>query len=267
MQSQLSEKQAARFTAGLLKPTSSTPADVVGPNGKAADKRYNVYRNNVTVSLINALADIYPATLKIVGDEFFRALAREYVREHPPKSPLLFLYGADFSSFVASFEHTQHLPYLPDVARLERAWLTAYHAADVEPLNPALLASIAPERTGQLIFNAKPGTAIINSSFPVFTIYAMNRDMMPLGKIDLAAEETALITRPDADVVVTPLDRGEALFLSELLENGRTLEQAASFALEVKADFNINDTLAKLFGTGAAMSAEVAPTNPTTDAN
>jgi hypothetical protein len=29
-----------------------------------------------------------------------------------------------------------------DVARIERAWLDAYHAADAEPLEPQALASI-----------------------------------------------------------------------------------------------------------------------------
>ena len=48
---------AAVFAQGLTDPARATPADVVGPRGKAAIKRYNVYRNNVTVSLINALAD------------------------------------------------------------------------------------------------------------------------------------------------------------------------------------------------------------------
>jgi putative DNA-binding protein len=37
---------------------------------------YNVYRNNVTVSLIDALVAIYPAVQRITGGDFFRAMAR-----------------------------------------------------------------------------------------------------------------------------------------------------------------------------------------------
>ncbi|MEO1702718.1 MAG: DNA-binding domain-containing protein [Pseudomonadota bacterium] len=260
MQSQPRDTNSAAFSDGLLKPTVATPEGVVGPNGKGADKRYNVYRNNVTVSLINAMADIYPATQKIVGEDFFKALAREYVRNHPPKSPLLFLYGAHFAEFLATFEHAQHLPYLTDVARLERAWLTAYHAADTQPFNPAALANIAPEQSGQLTFQAKPGTAIITSQFPVFTIYAMNRNMMPLGKVDLSKKETALISRPDADVLVTPLDAAETAFFSRLLDKGETLEIAAAAGLEAASDFDINNALSKLFGTGAAAAAAISDT-------
>ncbi|MEM1376666.1 MAG: DNA-binding domain-containing protein [Pseudomonadota bacterium] len=242
------------FSSALLRPQAGTPAQVTGPNGKHAAKRYNVYRNNVTVSLINALADIYPACKRIVGEDFFRALAREYVRAHPPTSPLLFRYGQSFADFIAGFGHTQHLPYLPDVARLERAWLTAYHAADILPLDPATLASVDPDNTGQLKFAAKPGTALIKSEFPVFTIYAMNRELMPLAQVDLAVGESALVTRPDADVIVTPVSAAEATFFDAILEQTKSLEASAAVALSIDEKFNLNDALGKLFATGATSS-------------
>src|ERR1700721_3792633 len=84
---------AGVFSPALLHPQSETPTIVAGPLHKAAVKRYNVYRNNVTVSLIDALAAIFPATQRITGVEFFRAMARFHIRETPPKSPLLFEYG------------------------------------------------------------------------------------------------------------------------------------------------------------------------------
>ena len=65
---------AATFAQALLNPTLTAPALVTGPNGKAAGKRYAVYRNNVTVSLIDALAAIYPAVQRITGPDFFRAV-------------------------------------------------------------------------------------------------------------------------------------------------------------------------------------------------
>ncbi|MEM9999359.1 MAG: DNA-binding domain-containing protein [Pseudomonadota bacterium] len=266
MPSPLSDTTDRPFTGGLLNPAAPTPEGVVGPEGKGARTRYNVYRNNVTVSLINAMADIFPATQRIVGEEFFRALAREYVRVHPPTSPLLFLYGEHFPDFLSSFEHVRHLPYLADVARLERAWLTAYHAADVEPLDPGQLANFPPDQIGALTFTAKPGTAIIASSYPVFTIYAMNRDLMTVGPVDLAMAENVLVTRPDADVVVTPTSAPETAFFMSLMDDSQTLETAAANAMALDPAFNLNDALAKLFGTGAsstAVLADPAPLSPT----
>ena len=95
---------AAGFVPALLDPGRATPDFVAGPHGKAAEKRYNVYRNNVTVSLIEALAVAFPATQRITGPDFFRAMARFHVRATPPTSPLLFEYGRDFPDFIAGYE-------------------------------------------------------------------------------------------------------------------------------------------------------------------
>ena len=96
------DSYAAMFSSALLRPERETPSLIAGPKGKGAVKRYNVYRNNVTVSLIEALAAIFPAVRRITGEEFFRAMARFHIRETPPNSPLLFEYGRDFPAFIAA---------------------------------------------------------------------------------------------------------------------------------------------------------------------
>ena len=111
---------AAMFSSALMRPDRETPSSVVGPGGKGAIKRYNVYRNNVTVSLIEALAAIYPAVQRITGNDFFRAMARFHIRETPPTSVLLLEYGRDFPAFIARYEYAQDMPWLADVARIER---------------------------------------------------------------------------------------------------------------------------------------------------
>jgi len=146
------DSYAAMFSSALLRPERETPSLIAGPKGKGAVKRYNVYRNNVTVSLIEALAAIFPAVRRITGEEFFGAMARFHIRETPPSSPLLFEYGRDFPAFIARYEYAQDMPWLADVARIERAWLDAYHAADAEPLSPSALAVVPAERGGE------PGT-------------------------------------------------------------------------------------------------------------
>jgi hypothetical protein len=90
------------FRTAILDPELPTPAGLASAFGGVPDKRFDVYRNNVTVSLINALADIFPAVARIVGDKRFADLARLYARAHPPKSPLLFRYGQEFPAFPMS---------------------------------------------------------------------------------------------------------------------------------------------------------------------
>src|SRR5713101_194504 len=218
---------AAAFSPALLNPESETPSVVTGPNKKAVVKRYNVYRNNVTVSLIDALAAIFPATQRITGVEFFRAMARFHIRATPPTSPLLFEYGRDFPTFIEQYEYAGAMPWLADTARVERAWLDAYHAADAEPLSAQTLRSFPPERLANLVFVVHPATRIVRSRFSVVTIFAANRGEAPVDRIDASVPEDALITRPDLDVVVRHLPPGGAVFLTSLIA-GRSLGEAAA---------------------------------------
>jgi len=250
---QESSSYAAAFASALIDPEQPTPAILSGPAGKGAVLRYNVYRNNVTVSLIDALVAIYPAVHRITGVEFFRAMARFHVRATPPASPLLFEYGRDFPAFIESYEYAQGMPWLADVARIERAWLDAYHAADAEPLPADALAAIPPERLAGAVFTAHPATRIVCSRFAAVTIFAASRGEGTFGPIDAGTPEDALITRPDADVAVRHLPEGGVVFLTSLLA-GRPLGQAAASAVESSPSFDIAANIAGLIQAGAFTS-------------
>jgi hypothetical protein len=243
----------AAFVPGLLDAAQVTPVFVAGPNGKAADKRFNVYRNNVTVSLIDALAAVYPATMRIVGETFFRAMARFHVRATPPTSPLLFEYGRDFPDFIERYEYAQSMPWLADVARVERAWLDAYHAADAAVLQPDVLASIPPERLGDVVFEAHPATHIVCSAYPAVTIFSANRATDPVARIEATAAESALITRPMLEVEVRRLPAGADAFLAHLVA-GEPLGKAAAMACARCPEFD----LATAIGTMLAAAAFTA---------
>lgn len=241
---------AKAFASALIDPERETPAIVTGPNGRAVDRRYNVYRNNVTVGLIDALAAVYPAVQRITGVEFFRAMARFHIRATPPTSPLLFDYGRDFPDFIERYEHAQDMPWLADAARIERAWLDAYHAADAEPLSAAALGSIPPQRLADATFTAHPALRIVRSRFAAVTIFAANRGVGVAGRIDAGIPEDALVTRPDVDVVVRRLPEGGAVFLNELLAR-RSLGEAAASALEASPSFDIAASIAGMIEAGA----------------
>ncbi len=240
----------AAFAAALIDPERETPAIVAGPAGKGAVKRYNVYRNNVTVSLIDALAAIYPAVQRITGVDFFRAMARFHIRATPPTSPLLFEYGRDFPAFIEGYEHARPMPWLADTARLERAWLDAYHADDAAPLPAEVLGSVPPERLADLVFTPHPATRIVHSPFSVVTIFAGNRSNEPFGRIDASVPEDALITRSDLDVVVRHLPPGGAVFLTSLM-SGQSLGEAAASALQASPAFDIAANIAGMIEAGA----------------
>jgi hypothetical protein len=244
------------FAAALLDPARATPDDIMVPRGKAAVRRYDVYRNNVTVSLTEALAAIYPAVQRITGVEFFRAMARLHIRVEPPTSPLLFEYGRQFPNFIESFDHARDLPWLADVARIERAWLDAYHAEDVQPLSPDALAAAPQERLGDLVFRVHPTTRIMRSPYPAATIFAMNRTDGPVASLQSDAAEDALITRPEMDVMVRHLPPGGASFLTCLID-GKTLAAATAAALAEAPSLDLAANIAGMLEAGVFTAVDI----------
>ncbi|BDC44735.1 DNA-binding domain-containing protein [Paraburkholderia terrae] len=240
---------AAAFTPGLTNPETTAPEDVVAARGRGVVRRYNVYRNNVTVSLIDALAAIYPAVQRITGVEFFRAMARFHVRATPPVSPLLFEYGRDFPSFIESYEYARDMPWLPDTARIERAWLDAYHAADAATLKAEALVCVDPSSLAQVRFIPHPAARIVRSRYPAVAIFAMNRTDGPVSPLCSSDAEDALVTRPDQDVIVSRLPAGDAAFLIALIE-GEPLGAAAEAAFDETDSFDLPGTLAAMISAG-----------------
>jgi hypothetical protein len=134
------------FADSLLAMPPACPPGLTAWNRSDPARRFAVYRNNVMVSLIDALADSFPVTQALVGEEFFRAMAGVFARAHPPRSPVMAHYGDGFAGFIEDFQPAASLPYLADVARLEML--------RVRPAMPPM-PSVPPERSPAV----RPGTA------------------------------------------------------------------------------------------------------------
>jgi hypothetical protein len=247
---------AAVFAPALTDPDYQVPAGIVGPSGKGVVRRYSVYRNNVTVSLIDALVAVFPATQRITGAEFFRAMARFHIRATPPQSPLLFEYGRAFPDFIGHYDHAQGMPYLADTARIERAWLDAYHAADEPPLSSQTLAAVPHDLLPDLTFIPHPAARIVQSAFSALSIFIANRGDGPVRRIESATAEDALITRPGNEVIVRQLPPGGAIFLMKLVA-GNALGEAAAFAVETSSDFDLSANLAGMIDAGVFTALSV----------
>jgi len=238
----------AAFAEALLNPDAEAPKDLRGRDGKPSAKRFSVYRNNVTVSLVEALMATFPAIVMIVGEEFFRAAASIYVRQDPPKSPVLISYGSGFPGFLETFEPAADLPYLADVARIEMAWVEAYHAFDQPVLRAEDLAAIPTERLADISLDAHPSSRVIRSDYPIVTIWTMNRggEVRP---VDMSISESALVTRSAMDVEVRRLPDGGGTFLLALCE-GKTLGDAAELAASGHPEFDLSANIAGFLAAG-----------------
>ncbi len=247
------------FAQALLDPELPCPAGLVAWNGSDPARRFQVYRNNVLVALVDALADSFTVTRELVGEAFFRAMAAAHAREHPPRSPVLACHGADFPGFIASFPPAAGLPYLADVARLEYLRVVACHAADVAPLSQAALAARLADAGSLpgLCFGLQPSLAVLPSRFAVVSLWAAHHGVGDLAAVLPDAAETALVLRPGLEVEVIGIPPASGVFI-EALQSGRPLGQAADEAMALGPGFDLAATLGLLLQKSAVTALHPA---------
>jgi hypothetical protein len=83
----------------------------------AAHPAIAIHRQTVLSGLVRALSLSFPTVLKLTGSAYFEQLVREFVRRHPPHSPVLYDYGAELPAFLGA--HAAGYPYFADVARFD----------------------------------------------------------------------------------------------------------------------------------------------------
>lgn len=235
------------FAAALMDPSQAVPAGLTDPAGRPAGRRFDVYRNNVAHSLTEALEVAFPVLNKLLGDEFFRAMAGHFLRLHPPVSPLLMFYGEAMPAFLAGFPPVAHLPYLPDIARLELARRQSYHAVDAPVLAPERLQSLPADRLLSARLILAPAVRLIRSDWPVHGIWRAN--MEPGAPAPAMQAEDVLIARPGFDPVMSVLPPGGGAFIAALADGG-TLGTAHDAAAETPG-YDLTAILGVLIGTAA----------------
>lgn len=242
------------FADALRHPEARPPSALLRSQGVPLARRFDVYRNNVYAGLVDALKATYPAVERLVGCEFFKAVARAFLDERLPSRGTLINYGDGFPEFLDRFEPARALPYLADVARLELAWLRAYHAADAEPLAAGALTQVALERVDDLSFDLHPSMQLLSSPFPIAEIWRSNRDDAEVAPIDLSVGGDDLIVfRPHAEVFVANVTGGEMQFL-RALRNGLPLARAAEVGAIADLSFDLAAALAASIGRGLFVS-------------
>lgn len=240
------------FVAALLDPERPCPAELTCWNGADPARRFAVYRNNVISSLVDALADSFPVVQQLVGEAFFRAMAQVFVRCSPPRTAVLLDYGDDFPAFIEGFGPAGSLPYLADVARLERLRSRAYHAADSPALEAdALAGALAePDRLASIVFQLNPSVAVFGSRFAVVSLWAAHQGLLEIARVDPYRAEHALVLRHGLEVEVIGLQASDAAFIQGL-QAGMAFGRAAEQALSSDPAFDLSFSLAHLIRTGA----------------
>lgn len=204
------------------------------PNDKlTAAERLAVYRGSVYGSLCNALEAVYPVIAKVVGKEFFDALALHYVKQHPSHSVNLHLYGEAFAEFIKTFPPLAELPYCADVARLEWAYHTLFYVADEPAFDFEAFTTLPPEAQEKLRFHLSSACQLLSSPYPIHRIWEINQDnYQGEDTVDLTEGAVYLcILRYQDEMQLHPLSEDEWLFL-KAIQSPQSFAQSCQQLLE-----------------------------------
>ena len=196
------EATVQSFVEALTDPARPAPAETRGREGRPDARRFAVYRNNVAVGLIAALEMRYPVTRRLVGDDFFRGLARAFIAGNKPSSPVLIHYGAGFGDFHRKLRARPRNP------------LSARCRAARERLGRVLSRrrrrAARPERSRgdraraarrSCVFTFHPAVRLLRLAHPAASIWAGHQGPGEPRAPERWAPEDALIARPVADVI------------------------------------------------------------------
>jgi len=204
----------ADFHTALRDPNEHIPKGLVDDQGAPAGRRFNVYRNNVTTSLMDALEEGFPVIRKLLDDVNFRNLARDYQANTPPSSPLMMHFGAAFPAFLRGHKSLVKIPYLGDVAELELALRRSYHATDSSPVNAEILGQLSEHQLLSATFDIAPPVMLVCSKWPILGIWHYNSTEnapkpSPIG-------QCVMISRPEFDPRPEEITLGDVALIRDL---------------------------------------------------
>ncbi|MBR7889392.1 putative DNA-binding domain-containing protein [Marinomonas sp. A79] len=233
------------FAASLLHQNDQVYSRIKGQSNDEKHTRFNVYRNNVFVSLIDALADIFPVTQQLVGDEFFRAMAREFVQNNLPSSPVISDYGQEFDAFIRGFTPADSVPFLADIAALEHQLLALTHTAEYPTLDHEQVSAAFSqvEDPSALRLSLPPNAHIVVTTFAIGSLYLAHKNQQHniIATLTIDANEHLLLAKSDLYAELRVISPAESEFIKNLME-GKTLGDA----IPDDDTFDLGSSLAKI---------------------
>jgi len=215
------------------------------------DVTWQIYRRNYLDAHVGALEDTYSTVRSLVGEAFFRVLARQFVGESHSVSGELNDYGNDFAHFLAGSRIIETLPYLEDVARLDWAWLDMLRCPHQGGHWLAQLLALSPDAWPQA--TARAAGTIITSAYPLYSIYMLATEGGET--VDLSQGAQAILISMSGQVQVTLLTNAQAACVARWF-SGSTLEAALEAGLAIDEQLDISALLCQLAAVGAVHSIE-----------
>ncbi|WP_242140628.1 DNA-binding domain-containing protein [Sphingomonas sp. TREG-RG-20F-R18-01] len=216
----------------------------------AALPGFAVYRNTSLSAAIDALAANYPRIEALLGPAAFSEIALEYTRAYRPDTPLLATYGTSFAAYLDAHPIRTELPYLADVARIDRMWTEAFFAVDAPPLSAESFAAIDLGAEPDRVLALHPASRHAWFDSPAAAIWLAHQEDM-VEPIDIAWLPSGVhLTRAEFTIVVEAVPKPDILFL-DLLNRGVPVVESAERLLTACPDADLAAIVARLLSRGA----------------
>lgn len=183
----------------------------------ASTERFDIYQNNTLLGLTDILANAFPVLKKIVGDAFFKTIARHYVTSYAQPSGNRHSFGGQLAEFLQAFQPAAALPYLPDIAALEWAYFQAALADDAGTLDFNMLTS-AMESDPAFVLGLHPSVHVVAQTFNALEIWKEHQKE-DIGVLELKSEPHKFVIWRGFDDTVLMRSLSDAL--AALLEGSR----------------------------------------------
>ncbi|MBL8649745.1 MAG: putative DNA-binding domain-containing protein [Sphingopyxis sp.] len=185
------ERDQAAIVATLLEGPARLPTDLFAGAWRQVLRAMTVHANTISHARLVALEDTFPRTRAYLGNAEFNRLSRDFLDRGGARGRAHAQIGAGFPDFLA---HEAGV-IATDLARIEWAWLAAYHAADAPALT---LADVAGQGEASLL-------ALPVRLHPAAMMLMLASDAAPILDPALPAGTAALLlTRPEAEVRLLP---------------------------------------------------------------
>lgn len=177
---------------------------------------FAVYRNAYRARLAEVLANDYPCTRGLAGDDLFEMITQAYIAAAPSRTQNARWFGGGLPAFLATFAATAEQPAFTELAWIEKSISDAFDSHDAHVLSVAALLDVAPEDWSRLMFNPHPSASALLMTTNAFEIWkALKDELTPPAAERSSTPNTIVVWRQDVRPRVREVPYEEAMMWTE----------------------------------------------------
>ena len=223
--------------------------------GKSAEQQLSIYRGSIFGGLKKALAETYPVTKELVGEDFFNMMLGQYIKSHHCQVQDLNDYGEELPKLIKNLKQARSVPYLADFSQLEWFCNIALNA-EIQKNNLVDLGFLKENEVNRIKLNLPNGSAVLQVNYPVDDIWAMHQNDSD-SDLELTEELVNLIVwKSELGIEIDKLSYEQFYFL-DLINKGSTFADACNAVVDKFMPVDINLLFANAVQRGWLRSYEL----------